>query len=213
MSDRIVELKPRPRDRVTVVLAGGRFFTVPAEQAQPLRPGQDLADGEVARLDGIDQYFRGRDKALRLLARRARSRRELDAALAGVAVTEPVRKGILAELEEQGLVDDARFARDFVQARATGRAEGPHRLRRDLAKRGVPRSVVDNVLAEGFDRERQEAMARALVERKIGTALVDERVVRRMSDLLRRKGYDYEVVNRVAYDLLRRAGRDAVEEP
>ncbi|MDH3197055.1 MAG: RecX family transcriptional regulator [Candidatus Krumholzibacteria bacterium] len=213
MSDRIVELKPRPRDRVTVALAGGRFFTVPAAQAEPLRTGQDLGEVDVARLDALDQYFRGRDKMLRLLARRARSRHELSTALAAMAIVERVRGGILAELEEQGLVDDARFAREYVHARAEARAEGPHRLRRDLRKRGVARAVIDEVLAGGFDRERQEAMARTLVARKLGGGAVDERAVRRMADLLRRKGFDYEVVNRVAYDLLRRAGRDAVEEP
>jgi regulatory protein len=213
MSDRIVELKPRPRDRVTVALAGGRFFTVPAAQAEPLRAGQDLGEADVARLDALDQYFRGRDKMLRLLARRARSRHELSTALAAMAIAERVRGGILAELEEQGLVDDARFAREYVHVRASARAEGPHRLRRDLRKRGVAKAVIDEVLAGGFDRERQEAMARTLVARKLGGGAVDERAVRRMADLLRRKGFDYEVVNRVAYDLLRRAGRDAVEEP
>ena len=37
-----------------------------------------------------------------------------------------------------------------------------------------------------------------------GSATVDEGAARRIADFLRRKGFDYEVVNRVVYELLRK---------
>jgi len=206
MPDRIVEVKPRPRDRVTVTLAGGRFFTIPEEQAQELAPGRELSEAEVERLGRVDQYFRGRDKALRLLAVRARSRYELRVALDGLGVDAAVREGILDELVEAGLVDDRRFAREYVQAKAEGRGMGPHRLRFDLKQRGVNRSIIDDVLASELPAERQEALARGLVERKVGAGAVDDRVVRRVAGMLQRKGYDYEIINRISYELLQRRG-------
>lgn len=206
MPDRIVEVKPRPRDRVTVTLAGGRFFTIPEEQARELAPGRELSEGEVERLGRVDQYFRGKDKALRLLAVRARSRYELRVALDGLGVAAAVREGILDELVEAGLIDDRRFAREYVQAKAEGGGMGPHRLRFDLKQRGVNRSIIDDVLASELPAERQEALARGLVERKVGAGAVDDRVVRRVAGMLRRKGYDYEIVNRISYELLQRRG-------
>jgi regulatory protein len=212
MPDCIVELKSRPRDRVTVTLSGGRFFTIPAERARALMRGQELGNGEVDQLDRVDQYLRGRDKVLRLLAVRARTRYELRVALDGQRVSPPVRDGLLDELVESGLVDDERFAREYVHARADERWMGPHRLRFELKKRGVNRAIVEDVLAAELPAERQESLARELVARKVpvGTAgAVDERTVRRVAGMLRRKGYDYEIVNRISYELLRRVGEDA----
>jgi regulatory protein len=212
MPERIAALKPRPRDRVTVTLSGGRFFTIPSEQAAGLEVGLEVGDGDVARLERIDQYFRGKDKAVRLLALRPRTRREVRDALDALEISTSIRDGIIEELEESGLVDDERLAREFVRARSEFRSMGPHRLRHDLKKRGVRGSVVDAVLEDSFDAERQERLARDLVERKVGGGPVDERVVRRVAGMLRRKGYDYEIVNRISYELLQRAGGGAQGE-
>lgn len=207
MPERIVELKPRPRDRVTVTLSGGRFFTIPAERAAVLSVGFELSDADIEGLDRVDQYFRGIDKANRLLALRSRTKYELKIALDRIEISPPVRDGILAELRDQGLIDDARFAREYVRVKTDVRAMGPHRLQHDLRKLGVARAIIDEVIAEELDGEAQESMARALVERKV-VGPVDEKTVRRIAGLLRRKGYDYEIVNRISYELLQRIGSD-----
>jgi len=213
MPDRIAELRPRPRERVVVTLSGGRSFTIPEEQAYPLSVGLELSDVDIGRLDRIDQYFRGREKALRLISLRARTRAQVKTALDNLEITSSIRDGIVGELEEDGLIDDERYARNFVQARSELRFMGPHRLRRDLAKLGVRRDIVDAAIGEELDGESQEQLAWALVDRKIGAARVDEKTVRRIAGLLQRKGYDYEIVNRISYELLRRAGNEnAVEE-
>jgi SOS response regulatory protein OraA/RecX len=62
---------------------------------------------------------------------------------------------------------------------------------------------VDEALG-GFGAGEQEAMARALAEKSLGAALPTEKSVRRVIGMLRRKGYDYAVVNKVAYELARR---------
>ena len=77
MSEIITERKPRPRDRVEIRLSGGRFFAIPQAAAEMLAVGQQLSDEDVLHLDGIDQYTRGRDKAMRMLALRSRSKREI----------------------------------------------------------------------------------------------------------------------------------------
>ncbi len=212
MPERIERIEPRPRERVRVTLSGGRFFTIPAPAAEGLREGAVLDDDALARLDRMDQYGRGRDRALRLLARRARTRHELGAALAADGITEPVRRGILAELEEQGLVDDRRFAVEYARSRAEARFHGPHRLRHDLRRLGVARADVDAAIEAVFGGEEQAARARALVARRLGDGPVDERAVRRIVGLLRRRGYDYEVVGDIAASLLRRIDHSPGDE-
>jgi regulatory protein len=203
MPETITERKPRPRDQVVIRLSGGRFFAVPEAAAGSLVVGQPLSDEEIAHLDGLAQYTRGREKAMRMLAMRGRSKREIDDALRALGIRDTIRSGIVHELEESGLVDDARFAREFVAVKKDVRRFGPHRLRHDLGRLGLPRAAVDAALAD-FGPSEQEAMARALVERQLGAAHPTEKSVRRIVGMLRRKGYDYAVVNRIAYDLARR---------
>ena len=105
MSEIITERKPRPRDRVEIRLSGGRFFAIPQAAAEMLAVGQHLSDEDVAHLDGVDQYTRGRDKALRMLALRSRSRREIDDALRAMSLRDTIRTGLLRELEENAPFD------------------------------------------------------------------------------------------------------------
>jgi regulatory protein len=212
MPDHIVELKPRPRGRVTVKLAGGRFFTIPQEAAA-YAVGAVLADEEIVRLDRMDQYFRGKDKALRLIARRMRTREQVAQALGKLEIEESIRNGILAELTEAGAIDDLRFAREYVRVKKDVRRLGPFRLRHDLKRMGVRKAFVDEVLKESFDADTQRAMARELAHRRAGSGRVDEKAARRIADLLRRRGFDYEIVNHVVHDLLHRSSvRDHEQE-
>jgi SOS response regulatory protein OraA/RecX len=203
MPEIIVERKPRPRDQVVIRLSGGRFFAIPQAAAELLAVGQELSDEDVERLDGVAQYIRGRDKAMRMLALRGRSRREIDDALRALGLRDTIRTGIVGELEEKGLIDDARFAREFVAVKKDVRRLGPHRLKHDLGRLGLARAAVDEALA-GFGTDEQETLARTLIERRLGAALPTEKTVRRLVGMLRRKGYDYAVVNKIAYDLARR---------
>jgi regulatory protein len=211
MPDHIVELKKRPRDRVKIGLAGGRFFTVPDEAAQSYEIGSAVSDAEISRLDRMDQYFRGRDKALGLLSKRARTRKQIETALDTLSLEPSIRNGLLSELEQSGLVDDARFTREYVKLKAEVRRLGPYRLRHDLQRLGVRRTIVETVLDEVFDDDTQREMAREVALRRAGPGRIDEKAARRLSGFLQRKGFDFEVVNQVVYDLLHRRGPDPAE--
>jgi regulatory protein len=217
MPETIVEIKPRPRDRMLIRLSGGRFFTIPQSEGETLGTGIALRDEDVERLSRIDQYLRGRDKALRLLSIRARSRHELENALAGMEIVAGVRNGILEELRELGLVDDVRFAREYAGVRVERKHVGPHRLRFELGKFGLSSTIVDRVLDESFPSGRQDELAWEIVRKRLGSRKPDERDVRRINDLLKRKGFDYSVINRIAYELLKRRrgsfGTTSDEEP
>jgi regulatory protein len=214
MPEVVVEWKSRPRNRVFIKLSGGRFFTVPEAEGDALKPGTEVSDSDVERLVRIDQYFRGRDKALRLLSIRARSRYEVQSALDGMEIAPQIRDGILGELEDTGLIDDARFTREYVNSRIELKQLGPHRLRFDLKKFRVSVAIVDDALSEAFLEGRQEELAWTIVRKKLGArgagkiGKPGDKEIRRVVDLLKRKGLDYEIINHVAYELLNRDSHD-----
>jgi regulatory protein len=100
-----------------------------------------------------------RRRAMDLLARREHSRLELERKLAARDFGEVLIGEVLDALEQDGLLSADRFAESFVAARYA-RGQGPRRIRRELAERGVasPERFLDD---ERFDWDAQAREARA----------------------------------------------------
>jgi regulatory protein len=212
MTESVVQCRPRPRNRLSVTLSGGRSFTIPESEAAGFEAGTLLSTDEVAKLARIDQYLRGKEKAFRLLSIRSRTRQELATALENIDLDPAVTDGIIQELHDRGFIDDLRFAREYMQAKIEFKSLGPHRLRADLIRMGVKRSYIDQVLNETFTDVMQEELARRVARKRIGSGALDVRAVKRVSDALKRKGFDFEVVNRVTFELLDEVGSDDISE-
>src|SRR5699024_7278262 len=98
------------------------------------------------------------------LTGRARSRKELADKLASREVPEDIATRLLDRFEEVGLVDDAAFARLWVDSRHRGKGLAPRALAAELRRKGVCDEVVKEATEEiGLDE--QEEAARALVRR------------------------------------------------
>jgi len=75
-------------------------------------------------------------KGLDLLVRREHSRKELKGKLSQRGYSGDMVEHTLDRLEQEGLLNDARFAEAFVHYRY-GRGQGPERIRSELMERGV----------------------------------------------------------------------------
>lgn len=165
----------------------------------PTDPDADLRSVIVA----------GRTIAMDRLAERDRSRGELLDALARRKFHEEVAHEIVDQLQSEGLVDDERFARAWVESR--GRSKGLARsvLRMELRRKSVDNAIIDEVL-EDVDPEDERQAAHRLVQRKLRSVQgLDQSVqVRRLTGMLARKGY----APQVAFDVVR-AELDAAPLP
>jgi regulatory protein len=101
-------------------------------------------------------------------------------------------------LEEQGYIDDARYARLFAEDKRTLEHWGAERIRQALAARGVSSELIDRALSPDVG-ERELDRALALLARRFPGAPPRERRERdRALGMLLRKGYDAEL----AFDAL-----------
>jgi regulatory protein len=80
--------------------------------------------------------------AVRLLARREHSRAELARKLEERGVPAELAAETLDSLAARRLQSDARYAEVLIASRA-GRGQGPVRIRRELAERGVAAAIID----------------------------------------------------------------------
>lgn len=144
-----------------------------------------------------------KDRALRLLGVRSRSREELRRRLSQAGFPGDEIAGALEDLERVGLVDDERFADEVVRWRLSRQGYG-HRAALDtLRKAGVDRSVAERAVAEvGWEDEeaRAEEVGRGRLPRLEG--LPREAARRRLMGFLLRRGFDPEVARTVCARLL-----------
>lgn len=146
-----------------------------------------------------ERLQRARDIAWSALNRRDRTVAELRATLAGKQAEPAVIDEVVAELIEQGYLDDARYALRFAEDRRRLDAWGAERIQRRLATLGISRDHIDAAVAEQ-DGETELASAVGLLSRRFPASPADDRERSRALGLLVRRGYDAET----AYEALRR---------
>jgi regulatory protein len=136
------------------------------------------------------------DRALNMLAFRARSSAELARTLVRKGESGPLVERAVRRLLEQGFLDDAAFAQSFTRAKVLGAKQSKRRVQQGLARKGVPRDVVDAAIATVFEEETvdQFALAEEAARKKLRSLRGLEPAVRRrrLYAFLARRGYDGE---------------------
>lgn len=141
---------------------------------------------------------RALDLAYRYLGRRDRTVVEMRRHLEGKRVEPDLIDEAVAELLEQGYLDDARYARRFAEDRRSLDAWGADRIEQRLLSVGVDRADIAAALAAQDGAGELEA-AVELLRRKVRVPPADDRARERALGMLARKGYDLDV----AYDAVR----------
>jgi regulatory protein len=151
----------------------------------------------------------GRKILLDALTGQARSRRELRGKLAGKGVPDELAERLLDRFADVGLVDDAAFARTWVESRQRSRGLARRALAQELRRKGVDDETARTAL-DDLDPEREEQAARALVRKKLRSlrGLDHATASRRLAGLLARKGYPAGLAFAVVRDELGGADLD-----
>lgn len=143
------------------------------------------------------------------LTGQARTRQELADKLAKRGVPDELAADLLDRFTEVGLVDDAAFARQWVESRHRSRGLAPRALKQELRRKGVADDDVAEAL-EQIDETDQREAARALVDKKLRSmrGLDPQVATRRLAGLLARKGYAAGLAFSVVREALADAGED-----
>jgi len=144
-------------------------------------------------------------RAIALLARREYARAELAVRLAATGAPRDEVEALLDELQQLGLLSDARFAGALVRQKAASHAT--RAIARELRERGVAKEVATAALAEAGAGD-ELAAAQALWQRRFGRPPADEREKARQIRFLLSRGYPPAV----AFRVLRAAGARADED-
>src|SRR6478609_11013988 len=159
-----------------------------------------------------DPEARARQICLRLLTAAPRTRAQLAQAMDRDGVPDEAAEAVLARFTDAGLVDDAAFARAWVESRHYSRGLSRRSLSAELRRHGVQNEEIRAAVDE-LDPEQEVATARQLVERKLASTRgrPPETRARQAASMLARKGYPPGLAFRLIREALQREGAELDE--
>ncbi len=167
-----------------------------------LHAGQEVSDTELRTLEETEARHSALATAMRMLAYGPRSEHEVRQALTRKRTRDDILAETVARLRELRLLDDADFARTYVEQRDRRSPRGRRLLRSELTARGIDRKAADEHLTE---LDEADAAYRAAARRARSlTALDYTAFQRRLGDHLLRRGFAHETVR----EAIRRAWAD-----
>jgi regulatory protein len=150
------------------------------------------------------------DAAIKILMRRAHSISEMKKALARRCPDEKLVKSTVERLKRENLLDDTRYAKQFVRNRTEYRKQGQYRIARDLRARGVPDRHIEAALKESATSFDPAALVRQRIERKLRLfrGEIDQKKIASLYRSLLSAGFSSDLVRRE----LRRVTQEDVPE-
>jgi regulatory protein len=157
---------------------------------------------------------RARQLCLRLLTLAPRTRAQLADALRKRGIPDEAADEVLSRFEDVGLIDDAAFARAWVESRHYSRGLAGRALSAELKQRGVAADEIRAAIEDRLGPDAEVAAARRLIDRKLQSTrgLPPEQRTRRLAGLLARKGYPAGLAFRVIREALEAEGAPAFPE-
>ena len=165
----------------------------------PLAEGTEVEKDSFEKFIMLRQYPLALDRAVRMLAERPCSRKEIQRRLSSARFDGSVTDLVLYKLEKENLLDDRDFAEQWVLSRS--RKYGAVRIRAELRMKGVDPETVETVM-DSCPEEEQKSCAVAFAAKKI-KSLRDScdpvRMKQRVLSALIRRGYTWDLAS-AAYE-------------
>lgn len=157
-----------------------------------LRKGLEITPALFRKLQRDEGRFAVRKYLLKLLGRRAHSRRELMSKALQKDYPREVIENVLLELEQKGYIDDADFARMFAKDKFSINKWGPVKIKAHLLKKGLSRNEAEKNIKHVFSNANLEETFIHLVSKRKHHFLREEHPGKRKKKVIRylaQKGY------------------------
>jgi len=163
-----------------------------------LHEGAELGEGMAARIIEAENEETAKQKALRFLGIRPRSKKEIRDYLMKKSFTPELAESIIGRLESLRMLDDLAFARMVCRDLLAKKPSGEKMLRQQMMKKGVPAAVIEDVLGEFSTPEAEFAMALKAAEKQIlrigrsSRPSDDDIIKKKILEYLLRRGFAFE---------------------
>lgn len=187
------------RGRLQIVLDNGSLLELAGIVAISLVSGQELSEQDQDALRQRDRVEDAYERVLNYLTFRPRSEAETRRYLVDKEVDQQVGEEVIARLLRVGLLDDQAFASYWVENREAFHPRGKWALRAELRRAGIAAEAIDTAISTVDD---EAGALRAAQNKAYQMRSCDDQVFRRrLLAFLQRRGYSYDVADRVERSL------------
>lgn len=157
----------RRKDRFSIYIDGSYQLSLAQNQLVDagLRIGDELTEARIGELAKQSEVGKALDRAYNYLSFRPRSRQEMVRYFRRKRYDDELTEFLVGRLEEQDLLNDGRFARDWVEARQQTSPRSVIHLRAELREKGIAADIIADVL-DSQNPITETATVIALVEQK-----------------------------------------------
>lgn len=196
-----ITAQKRNTQRLNISLDGEYAFSLDRLTAAWLKVGRKLSPEEIVSLQEKDEQEVAFNRALRYLSYRARSEAEMRKYLSDKGFSENVSQTVIDRLKDERLINDPRFAQDWIDNRVSFRPRSQTQLRFELRNKGLSEDLIEDALQEADldDIELACVAGKKLVGRYARLDWPDFR--QKLGAALARRGFSYETVRSVTRQL------------
>jgi regulatory protein len=202
--------RQRKRPQRVNIFVDGEFAAGAHESVllqMQLRKGDAIEQRVIEKLRALESFEAARDKALRLISHRLRSRQEIRTRLMHKEFDPGVIDEVVARLSESGVLDDERFAKAFVHDLIMRKSVGRSLLRRELILKGIAKEIIERTLQTSVQDDEEETRALESAESQLAkyrrsSKKTDQLKQRqRIVSFLGRRGFDFSIIRSVTRKL------------
>lgn len=186
--------KERGKYRVTVNDAEDVLVPVSLMRERPLTEGQPIDLEDYDNWLMVRQYRFALDRAVGYLAARACSTREIEQKLLRAGYRPSTVEMVIYKLQRENLLDDADFARQWVESRQHHKL-GRSRIAQELRRKGIAQEEAEEALSV-IDDDDQLSGAIALAEKAAARIKPGDdmrKAASRIAGMLARRGYSWDI--------------------
>ena len=184
----------RIHGRAVLTLSTGETLSMPRAmlRERPYRGGTPFDRESFNAFLRERAYPFAMEKAVALLASRARTEKEVADALLQNAYPEQIVARVIAQLHEAGYLDDGDFAGQWAASR-TARGLGERRIRMELRQKGVDPDTIERALSAVNEEKQMDGALKAAQKAARGRDMTQRAEQQKVLAALARRGYDYSV--------------------
>jgi len=161
-----------------------------------LKVGKLIDEKDLKKITSQEELNKGQAYALMLLGYRERSLREIRMRMRQKGYEEKLIEKVMKYLKDRNLINDKRFTRLWAESRIK-KGYGSWRIQSELEQKGVNREMADEILKNLYSGIDEVQVALDLVKKKKWLLKEPQRLTEHVSNLLRRRGFSFEVISNV----------------
>jgi regulatory protein len=179
-------------DRYSIYGDGKYLFSFSENEllSSGIKIGQELDESNLNELKGKAVLDKAYDRALNLISHRLRSEWELRDYLKRKDYDEDVQEATVSRLRDRGYINDAEFARRWVENRRLLKATSKRRLAQELRQKRISDEIINQTL-EADETDELEVL-KDLVERKRKQTKYQDDL--KLMQYLARQGFSYDLI-------------------